>query len=323
MKQPGAVCVFSERQDVALELLSAGRTLAGRNAVVSIVLATEGEQAAREQFAHGADTVAIVQGSDGADPIAVQLEALQQILNRHEPDIVLIGATSHGTEIASRLAQRQGVGCASECTRLERRDGCLLIERTCLGRFVARQVIETHPAIATVQPRRFEPSPRDNARSGAVERLEIDAPATRTPILDTRKRERSRVRIDKADVVVGIGRGLRSKDDLHMIEELARVLGGVVGASRPLTDDLQWLAPDRKIGLSGVTVKPKLYIACGISGQIEHNVGMRESGVVVAINNDPSAPIMQQADYCITGDLHEVIPALIEALRVRPKMTRE
>ena len=88
----------------------------------------------------------------------------------------------------------------------------------------------------------------------------------------------------------------------------------MVGASRPLTDDLQWLSPDHKVGLSGVTVKPKLYIACGISGQIEHNVGMRESGVVVAINNDPAAPIMQQADYCITGDLHEVVPALIEAI---------
>ena len=99
-----------------------------------------------------------------------------------------------------------------------------------------------------------------------------------------------------------------------MIEDLARALGGVVGASRPLTDDLEWLSPEVKVGLSGITVKPRLYIACGISGQIEHNVGMRESGVVVAINSDPAAPIMQQADYCITGDLHEIVPALIKAV---------
>jgi len=135
------------------------------------------------------------------------------------------------------------------------------------------------------------------------------------PVIETHERAQSTTRIDKAEVVVGIGRGLKRPGDLKMIEELAAALGGVVGASRPLTDDLQWLQTDRKIGLSGVTVKPKLYIACGISGQIEHNVGMRESGIVVAINSDPAAPIMQQADYCITGDLYEVVPALIESIR--------
>jgi electron transfer flavoprotein alpha subunit len=314
MKQPSSVCVFSERQDIALELLSAGRALAGEDAVVSIVVGHDGDENARNQLAHGANTAYVVHPSEGVDPVEVQIGALRQTLARLGSDIVLIGATAHGTEIASRLAQRLGVGCASECTRLDRRDGRLVVEKTCLGRFIARQVIESRPAIASVQPRRFEPLPR-NDNGGEIERLEVEAPATRTPIVDTRQRVTSNIRIDKADVVVGVGRGLRSRDDLRMIEELARVLGGVVGASRPLTDDLQWLQPDCKVGLSGVTVKPKLYIACGISGQIEHNVGMRESGVVVAINNDPAAPIMQQADYCITGDLHEVVPALIETVR--------
>jgi len=315
MKQPSNVCVFSERHDVAIELLAAARSLSGVENVASIVVGLDAESAAREHIAHGADTAIVVQQSNGADPLEVQLEALRQALAGHEPGIVLIGATVNGTEIASRFAQRQGLGCASECTRLDLRDGRLLIERTCLGRFISRQVVETHPAIVTLQPRRFEPLPRDDGRRGELESLTIEAPASRTPIIDTRQRQKSSVRIDKADVVVGIGRGLRSKDDLRMVEELARLLGGVVGASRPLTDDLQWLSADRKVGLSGVTVKPKLYIACGISGQIEHNVGMRESGVVVAINNDPAAPIMQQADYCITGDLHEVVPALIDAIR--------
>jgi electron transfer flavoprotein alpha subunit len=99
-----------------------------------------------------------------------------------------------------------------------------------------------------------------------------------------------------------------------MIEDLARALGGVVGASRPLTDDLRWLPPEAKVGLSGVTVRPRLYVACGISGQIEHNVGMREAGIVVAINSDPNAPIMSQADYRVVADLHEVVPALTRAL---------
>jgi len=314
MKRPGNVCVYSERGDVSIELLSIGRTLAGENSLIALVSGS-GE----EQLAHGADVVVAVQHSDGADPVEVQIEALRQTLARYEPDIILIGATAHGTEVASRFAQREGLGCASECTRLERSNGNLAIERTCLGRFISRQAVTTIPAIATVPPRRFDSPPR-NGNGGKLETLQIEAPPTRTPIVDTRRREQSSIRIDKADVVVGIGRGLKNRDDLRMIEELARTLGGVVGASRPLTDDLQWLSSDRKIGLSGVTVKPKLYIACGISGQIEHNVGMRESGIVVAINNDPTAPIMQQADYCLTGDLHEVVPALIDAIG---KMTRQ
>lgn len=315
MKQALKVCVFSERQDVAMELLSAARTLVGEDPVASIVVGDDGDRIAAEQIAHGADLVYVVHATNGADPIQAHLRALGEAVTRHEPDVILIGATVHGTEIAARFAQRQGLGCASECTRLERHERGLLIERTCLGGFVSRQVFKTHPAIVTLQPRRFAPAPPDEQRRGTLTSLIIDAPATPTRTLDVIERARSSVRIDRSDVVVGIGRGLRSKDDLCMMEELAELLGGVVGASRPLTDDLQWLAADRKIGLSGVTVKPKLYIACGISGQIEHNVGMRESGVVVAINSDPSAPIMQQADYCITGDLHEVVPALIRALR--------
>lgn len=314
MSPSGGVCVFSERRDVSLELLTIGRTLAGDADLVSIAVGPDGEAAAREQVARGASGAFVVEPDGESQRSEVQVEALRQVLAERDPEIVLIGATAHGTEIAARLAQREAVGCVSECTRLVRQGGKLLVERTCLGRFVARQVIETRPAVATVQPRRFEPPQRDEDRSGRLWRLNIEARETRTRTVDTRHREQSSVRIDKADVVVGIGRGLRSKDDLKLIEELARALGGVVGASRPLTDDLQWLPPDVKVGLSGVTVKPKLYIACGISGQIEHNVGMRESGVVVAINSDPSAPIMQHADYSITGDLHVVVPALIQAI---------
>jgi electron transfer flavoprotein alpha subunit len=265
MSRSGGVCVFSERRDVSLELLTIGRTLAGDDVLISIAVGPDGEATAREQIARGASGAFVVEPDEESRRSEVQVEALRQVLAKRGPEIVLVGATAHGTEIASRLAQREEVGCASECTKLAHQDGKLLVERTCLGRFVARQVIETRPAIATVQPRRFEPPERDEDRSGRLWRLNIEARETRTQTVDTRHREKSSVRIDKADVVVGIGRGLRSKDDLKMIEELARALGAVVGASRPLTDDLQWLPPDVKVGLSGVTVKPKLYIACGIS----------------------------------------------------------
>jgi electron transfer flavoprotein alpha subunit len=314
MSGPGGVCVFSERQDVVLELLTVGRELTSGGTLISFAAGPGAEAAALEQIAHGADEVFVVKSMEGVQAADLHVEALRPIVDGPRTEILLIGATAHGTEVASRLAQRLNVGSASECTELTWRDDELVIERACLGRFVCRQVIVTRPAIATVQPRRFAATDPDPAREGKLHRPTIAAPRSRVSVLETRPREKSGVAIDRADVVVAVGRGLRSKDDLRMIEELARALGGVVGGSRPLTDDLEWLPSDAKVGLSGVTVKPKLYVACGISGQIEHNVGMRESGVVVAINSDPAAPIMRQADYCITGDLHEVVPALIEAV---------
>ena len=314
MKRSGNVVVFSERQDVGIELLSAARLLAGESTVVTLIR-SDNAHLVREQVEHGADVAIVLGPFNDADPVELALEALNQTLLPYDPDVVLIGATAHGTEVASRFAQRHGLGCASECTALDRLDGRLVIERTCLGRFVERKVIVSRPAVATVQPRRFEPTLRDEARTGEIERLVVEDLPDRMPVLETRRRGKSNVRIDKADVVVGVGRGLCSRKDLNMIEELANTLGGVLGASRPLTDDLHWVNPDRKIGLSGITVAPRLYIACGISGQIEHHVGMRESGVVVAINKDPDAPIMRQADYCIQGDLHEIVPALTKAIR--------
>ncbi len=312
----GGVCVFSERPEVALELLSAGRALSAGGSLVSITPGggAGGEAAAAEQLARGADETFLVEPVEGAQPSDVHVAALEQALDRTRPTVLLVGATAHGDEVAARLAQRLGIGCASDCRELALQDGRLLVERTCLGRFTERLLVETRPAIATVQPRRFAPAEPDAARRGQPRKLTVDVPESPARILETLHRERSDVAIDKADVVVAVGRGLRSKDDLTLIEELARVLGGVVGASRPLTDDLAWLPTGAKVGLSGLTVKPKLYLACGISGQIEHNVGMRESGVVIAINSDPAAPIIQQADYYVTGDLYEVVPALIRAL---------
>ncbi|MHC5211032.1 MAG: electron transfer flavoprotein subunit alpha/FixB family protein [Planctomycetota bacterium] len=314
MNSQDGVCTFSERHEVALELLAAGRELTDGE-LIAIAAESENDAGARELLACGATRVLSIEPVHGAAAGDLHVEALERALDQEGPAAVLIGATKHGTDVASRLAQRLTLGCASECTALARRDGALHIERTCMGRFISREVVGTRPALATVQPRRFSPPRADASRTAdPPQPLRVDVAPSRTPIVDTRHREPSSLAIDKADVVVAIGRGLRGKRDLRMIEELARTLGGVVGASRPLTDDLEWLSPTVKVGLSGITVKPKLYIACGISGQIEHNVGMRESGVVVAINSDPAAPIMSQADYCITGDLHEIVPALIEAV---------
>jgi len=327
MTDRGAICVFSENREVVLELLAAGRPLADQAQanLVSIVLEkrastpTESHVIVEEQIALGADGVLIVEDVPDRAGAAFEVAALQHVVNLHEPHMLLMGGTAHGTEVLAQLAQRLQVGCATDCTNLEFRNGILEIERTVFGRFTCRQTFRTRPALASVRPRRFAPPERCGERHGGVERVRVEAPVDPVRVVERRERVASGERIDRAACIVAVGRGLRSAQDLPMIEALAQALDGTVGATRPLTNDLEWLPIDAKVGLSGTTVRPKLYIACGISGQIEHIVGMRESEVVVAINTDSAAPIMAEADYRVIGDLYEVVPALTRALReLRP-----
>lgn len=310
-----SVTVFSERLDVALELLTPGRGLARQlgTEVTALAVGRDPRAQARELVVHGADRVFVVAEQSPAPELC--LAALEQLMGREPPEIVLLGATSDGVEIASRLAQRTKVGCASECLDLTIRDGRLVAERRCLGRFVARELIRSRPAIATVQPRRFDRGERLAAHEGVVEVLPVEPPEPLLRVVATSGREESSVRIEAAETVVAAGRGLRNEADLAIVRALAEALGGAVAGTRPLTDDLGWLPADVKIGLSGHSVKPGLYIACGISGQIEHVVGMWDAGVVVAIDSDPEAPIMQQADFRVVGDLYEIVPALTRAIR--------
>jgi electron transfer flavoprotein alpha subunit len=217
--------------------------------------------------------------------------------------------------VAARLAQRLGVASASECLALELdQAGDLVVERFVYGgRFVARRVLHSVPKIAAVQTKRFEPLPRDEKRQGEITELAVQLSPSAVTLLEVKEPERSRVDIGKAEVIVSAGRGVSAKQDLALIESLARALGGEIAGSRPLIE-MQWLPQDRQVGLSGQTVKPKLYVACGVSGQIEHIAGMRPARTVVAINANPDAPIHREADYSIVGDLYQFVPELVAAL---------
>ncbi len=311
------VCVFSESPDVGLALLPPARKIAAAiSGQVVFVSVQANELDARDPILHGADRVLVVQGPHLTEgrPEALA-HALWAAVRQERPAVVLIGATGNGSEIAARVAQRLGVACASECLDVGMADGELVVQRAWLGGFLARQVVLTRPAIVTVPPGKHDIPPRDDRRSGAVETLAVEIPEPGARLVATRERLRSGVRLDKAHIIVAAGRGLRDKQDLSLVSELAEVLGGAVGATRPLTDDLEWLPVDLKVGLSGQAVRPKLYIACGVSGQIEHVVGMRESQLVIAINRDPNALIMQEADYRVVGDLYEIVPALTRVLK--------
>lgn len=313
------VLTFSERAEVGIELLAAARKLAdasGAN-VISLVFGEEGAARAGNELAHGADSV-IVACHDAASTTdaGVLLGALIEAIGATEPAVVLLGSTRVGAEVAARLGQRLGVASASECLELELDEsGDLIVERFVYGgRFVTRRVIHSTPKIAAVQLKRFEPLPRDDRRRGEVRELGVEVTPARLRVVERKEPEKSQVDVGKAQVIVAAGRGLKSKDDLSLLESLARALGGgEVAGSRPLVE-MQWISRDRQVGLSGEKVKPRLYVACGVSGQIEHIAGMRSSRVVVAMNTNPDAPIHHEADYSITQDLYEVIPALIAAL---------
>ncbi len=317
MSADSEILTFSERADVAAELLAAGRKLADDSGlrVVSLVAGQDGLARAEDEIARGADKVLLAtrQSSPPTNP-GVLLEALAQVVQAVEPSIVLIGSTRVGAEVAARLAQRLGVASASECLALELDEvGDLIVERFVYGgRFVAKQVLHSVPKIAAVQIKRFEPLPK-HERYGDIRELPVELSSSAVNVVEMKEPERSHVDIGKAEVIVSAGRGVKSKEDLALLESLARALGGEIAGSRPLIE-MQWLSRDRLVGLSGRTVKPKLYVACGVSGQIEHIAGMRPSRTVVAINTNPDAPIHQEADYCVVGDLYEVVPALVGAL---------
>jgi electron transfer flavoprotein alpha subunit len=240
---------------------------------------------------------------------------LAAAIRSSSPAVVLVGATRTGAAVAARAAQSLQIPYASNCVALAFDDeGHLRVERRMYGgRFVARQRLAVAPRMATVPPRRFAAAAKVEQAQGSVRRVAVDPPPARVRTLGSTERSRSADDVTKADVIVAAGRGVKKLEDLAPLDQLAKTLGGVLAGSRPLTGDVDWMPIDRRIGLSGQTVRPALYIACGISGQIEHIVGMKGARTVVAINNDPKAPIHGEADYSVIGDLYEIVPALRRA----------
>jgi electron transfer flavoprotein alpha subunit len=317
MSENKGVWVFSDVDDLALEMLGKGRELADKlGTEVAVVLIGAGvEGKADELIKCGADKVYVVE-----NPVLehVQIEPYLSVLSNlvmsYRPDIVLVGSTRNGKPLAARLAMRLGVGCVPDCARLSVDDqGRLVGERiTYGGNAVAKIALKSKPQIVTVPARAFEKSqPKD--RSGQVIKVDVKVDVAKTEIVETKPLETSNVKIEDAQVIVSCGRGLQKKEDKALLDGLAGVLCGQVGCSRPLAEDRKWFG--EWVGLSGHKVKPKLYIACGISGVIQHVAGIRDAKVIVAINKDEQAPIFEIADYGVVGDLYQILPALEEALK--------
>lgn len=244
------------------------------------------------------------------------------LISMYKPNIVLYPATMMGRDLAPRVASTLDLGLTADCTGLSIKDGLLLQTRPAFGGNIMADIIcpSARPQMATVRPNVLEvPSREYNEDSEVIEvPVKIDVKGLRVKtkeIINTTTCE-SETPICEADVIVSGGRGIGCKENFKLIEELARVLKGAVGASRAAVDS-GWIAKSHQVGQSGTTVSPRIYIACGISGTIQHLVGMKASDIIIAINKDPEAPIFNVANYGVIGDLNEILPMLTEALKKR------
>ncbi len=311
--------LFSEKTDLLYELLSLARSLADKNGwTVEALTIAQSSAESNEIIARGADTVLNLQSASSVGSLQPQQVAavLEHITQSDHIVMVLLAATKEGNEIATRLAQKLGIGCATGCLEVQVQDKTVLAWRPYYGgKFVGKVSTKLLPAVITIQPRKFNPSLPSPDRAGKRVTLEFKLPPPHLEIIRVERKAKSAMELEKAEIIVSAGRGFKKKEDLELVEELAETLGGTVAGTRPLTEDMNWLPTDSQVGLSGKKVKPRLYIACGVSGQIQHIIGMRDSKVVVSINIDPNASIFDESDYYIVGDLYKVLPALTKVLK--------
>lgn len=295
----------------AAELAAAARAVGDET--VAVVCSAPGGTVA-QQVAPFADRVLLVE-DPSLEPYTAGIwaQAVVALAKEHAPAAILLPHAPLGRDLGPVLAARLEAGLMTDCIALEWDEG-LVGKRSVLRRkLVARERVTTSIAVATCQRAAF--SAVAAGEPGTVETVEpsIDAEAARTRFVAMERAEMGEENITEADVVVAGGRGLGDAEKFGVVQDLAAALGGVMGASRPVVDQ-GWVGHDRQIGSSGITVRPKLYFALGISGAVQHVVGMRESDVIVAINKDPQAPIFEYAHYGIADDLFKVVPALLAEL---------
>jgi electron transfer flavoprotein alpha subunit len=320
------VWVFAEQRDgdiagVSFELLGAGKRLAEKlGAGLSAVLFGGATSGADELIKWGADKVYHCDEelfrSFNDEPYAV---LLSELILEHRPEIVLAGATPIGRSFFPRVAARLKTGLTADCTSLDIDDETknLLQVRPAFGGNIMATILcpYTRPQMATVRPRVMKRGEYDGKRRGEIVKVDGEKVKSRTKVIETvREVSELSVNLQEANIIVAGGRGVGGEKGFRLLSDLANALGGCVGASRAAVDE-GWIPYRHQVGQTGKTVGPKLYIACGISGAVQHLVGMQSSDIIVAINKNPDAPIFSVATYGIVGDLFEIIPLLTKRIK--------
>jgi electron transfer flavoprotein alpha subunit len=326
------VWVLVEHRDgqahpVSWQLLGVGAKLAADlgEELSAVVLGSDIDHLAIEAFGYGAKNVYLVESPVLKDyrPLPYT-EALVALVQKHLPAAFLLGATAIGRDLGSAVATRLETGLTADCTQLSIDKEKRLLEQTrpAFGGNIMATILSefARPQMATVRPEVFPVPPFVEGQAGQTfkESFAMEESQTRTRILETIPIQKTGVDITAAEIIVSGGRGMTSPEHFRMLTELAELLGGVVAGSRSAVD-AGWVGYERQVGQTGKTVRPKLYVACGISGAIQHVVGMQNSEHIVAINRDENAPVFEITDLGVVGDVFETVPALIEALRERKR----
>jgi electron transfer flavoprotein alpha subunit len=325
VKEGEEVWIFAEQRAgkfarVALELLGKARELADHQGVKvgALLLCDKDCGLSSELISRGADKVYLAESEKFKNYETLNFtKTICEIINKEKPQIVIYGATHIGRDLAPRIAQRIATGLTADCTGLNiDEDGLLIQTRPAFGGNLMAEIKcpEHKPQMSTVRPGIMKMLDKTE-REGSVVKCEISLEEDdRIKVLEVIKETRKVANLEEAEIIVSGGRGVGSPENFKLIEELAKELGAEIGASRAVID-AGWVPKDHQVGQTGKTVTPKLYLACGISGAIQHRAGMQNSDTIVAINKDPNAMIFSVADYGIVGDLNKVIPALIEELK--------
>ena len=310
-------------KNVGIELLAPGKMMAGKQGgqLVAVVIGSGVDAAVNDAATHGADKVIVVDGPEykqySTDAYAI---ALCTLVEKYGPTSMMIGATNNGRDLGPRVSCRLNTGLTADCTALDidEESGNVAWTRPAFGGNLMATILcpDHRPQIGTVRPGVFKKSEAGAATAEIVkEDIHVDASSIRTQILELiQDMESEKVDLEGAEIIVSGGRGVGGPEGFAPVKALADVLGATVGASRAAVD-AGWIAHAHQVGQTGKTVGPKLYIACGISGAIQHLAGMSGSDVVVAINKDPDAPIFDVADYGVVGNLFEVLPVLVDEIK--------
>ena len=321
------VWVFAEQRNnelmsVAIELLGEGRKLADQIGcqLCAVILGKDISELANELISYGAETVFVCDDELLKNYTTdAYTKVISELINTEKPEIVLMGATHIGRDLAPRVAARVDTGLTADCTKLEIDPEDKKIKQTRPafgGNLMATIICPNHrPQMSTVRPGVMDKAVQDTSAKGQIVNVEVELEEKdiRTKVLEIVKSAHERVSLTDAKVIVAGGKGLGNQAGFELLQQLADKTDGVVAASRAAVDE-GWIDHSHQVGQTGTTVKPDIYFACGISGAIQHIAGMQESGIIIAINKNENAPIFEIADYGIVGDLYKIIPLLIENL---------
>lgn len=320
-------CFDGTPKNVGLELLGQGRKLADglEQKLCAVVIGSEVEEAVNAANEYGADKIYVVQGEEyghySADGYGY---VFLKLCKKYNPNTILVGATVNGRDLGSKIAVSLRTGLTADCTALsvEKESKNVVWERPAFGGNLYAQILcgETRPQMGTVRPGAFKKPEPMLSNQAEIIKEEIHGAEIRTKVVEFIKScEDQGIKLEEAEVIVSGGRGMKHAGNFELLKQLADLFHGTVGCSRAAVDS-GWMPQSKQVGQTGQTVTPKIYFACGISGAVQHVAGMSDAGTIIAINKDATAPIFEVADYCMVGDLFEIVPALIKEFSSRKQV---